>query len=168
MKRCPSSYYCLKVYEGSSTRPLAGWTTANPTIYRAGLAFQAMFPRSSRQTMTLVAGGIATIAALFPAFAFKLLGFVGLYGTILAPMGAVIFADWFLARRAGIQPFHAEKTGQSFNPAVLLAWIIPVSIAIYFIWARGVTPWYFPLPAWITCAILYLLFSRLFQKPSHP
>ena len=29
VKRCPSRYYCLKVYEGSSTRPLAGWTTLN-------------------------------------------------------------------------------------------------------------------------------------------
>ena len=27
---------------------VAGWTTANPTIYRAGLAFQAISPRSSR------------------------------------------------------------------------------------------------------------------------
>ena len=29
----------------------AGWTTANPTIYRAGLAFQAMFPGSNRTTV---------------------------------------------------------------------------------------------------------------------
>jgi hypothetical protein len=29
VKPCPSRYYCLKVYEGSSTRPLAGWTTLN-------------------------------------------------------------------------------------------------------------------------------------------
>ncbi|MFO7907453.1 MAG: hypothetical protein ACQESR_13635 [Planctomycetota bacterium] len=27
---------------------IAGWTTANPTIYRAGLAFQAIIPRTSR------------------------------------------------------------------------------------------------------------------------
>jgi predicted Zn-dependent protease len=29
VKRCASRYYCLKVYEGSTTRPLAGWTTLN-------------------------------------------------------------------------------------------------------------------------------------------
>ena len=29
VKRCPSPYYCMKVYEGSSTRNLAGWTTLN-------------------------------------------------------------------------------------------------------------------------------------------
>jgi hypothetical protein len=29
VKRCPSPYYCMKVYEGRSTRNLAGWTTLN-------------------------------------------------------------------------------------------------------------------------------------------
>jgi len=29
VNRCPSRYYCVKVYEGSSTRPLAGWATLN-------------------------------------------------------------------------------------------------------------------------------------------
>jgi purine-cytosine permease-like protein len=143
---------------------IAGWTTANPTIYRAGLAFQGIFPRCSRISMTLLAGGIATIAALFPALAFKLLGFVGLYGTILAPIGGVIFADWYLARRTGIAQFPAEESGAKFNLAVVFAWLIPVGIALWLITFHGVTPWYFPLPAWITCAGLYLLFSRLGSK----
>ena len=66
---------------------LAGWTTANPTIYRAGLAFQAILPKLSTAKVTILAGAIATIAGLFPAFAMKLLGFVALYGFILAPFG---------------------------------------------------------------------------------
>jgi purine-cytosine permease-like protein len=51
---------------------IAGWTTANPTIYRAGLAFQAIFPRSSRFKVTLITGMIAAVAGLFPAIAMKL------------------------------------------------------------------------------------------------
>ncbi|MGZ0654901.1 purine-cytosine permease family protein [Coraliomargarita sp. W4R53] len=140
---------------------VAGWTTANPTIYRAGLAFQAMLPGSTRLSMTLLAGGVATVAAVFPAFAFKLLGFVGLYGTILAPMGAVIFADWYFSRRIGVTQFHAEVAGRGFSKSVFLAWLIPVGISLYFIFAHGVTTWYFVLPSWITCGALFLLFSRL-------
>jgi len=140
---------------------VAGWTTANPTIYRAGLAFQAMLPGSTRLAMTLLAGGIATVAAVFPAFAFKLLSFVGLYGTILAPMGAVIFADFWLSRRFGIQPQHARHKGLGVSKAVLLAWLIPVGLSLYFIVAHGVTTWYFPLPAWLACGVLFLLFSRM-------
>ncbi len=65
---------------------IAGWTTANPTIYRAGLAFQGVMPKASRTAMTLVAGAIATIAGAFPNLSAQLLGFVGTYGTILGPM----------------------------------------------------------------------------------
>ena len=140
---------------------VAGWTTANPTIYRAGLAFQAMIPGSTRLSMTFLAGGIATIAAVFPAFAFKLLGFVGLYGTILAPMGAVIFADWYFSRRIGVVPFYAEASGHGFSKSVLLAWLLPVGVSVYLIFAHGITTWYFPLPAWIACGVLFLLFSRM-------
>ena len=35
---------------------LAGWTTANPTIYRAGLAFQAILPKLTTFKVTLLAG----------------------------------------------------------------------------------------------------------------
>ena len=68
---------------------LAGWTTANPTIYRSGLAFQAILPKWSITKATVLAGSVATIAGIFPSFAMKLLDFVAVYGFILAPVGAV-------------------------------------------------------------------------------
>ena len=37
-----------------------------------------------------VAMAIAMVASMFPAFAMQLLDFVGIYGTILCPVGAVI------------------------------------------------------------------------------
>jgi purine-cytosine permease-like protein len=80
---------------------IAGWTTANPTIYRAGLAFQAIVPRVSRFKVTLATGAAATVAGIFPAVAMQLLGFVALYGLLLMPMGAVIFVDFWLFERLG-------------------------------------------------------------------
>ena len=65
---------------------VAGWTTANPTIYRAGLAFQGAFPRLSRYRATMLAGAISTMAGAFPAIAMRLLDFVaqpGEFGTAL-------------------------------------------------------------------------------------
>ena len=64
---------------------IAGWTTANPTIYRAGLAFQGAVKKLTRPQATILAGLVSTAAGIFPAFAMNLLGFVGIYGTILAP-----------------------------------------------------------------------------------
>ncbi len=138
---------------------VAGWTTANPTIYRAGLAFQAMVPSVSRRSATLVAGGLATIAGVFPAFAWKLLGFVGLYGMILAPIGAVIFFNWHFRSKGDAIELHSRVFKGSFNFAVLLAWLVPVSVSLYFIQVKGLSPWFFTMPCWIACGCLYLLFS---------
>ena len=143
---------------------MAGWTTANPTIYRAGLAFQAMaqtvFPNVSRFWATFTAGVVATIAGAFPAFAWQLLGFVGLYGTILAPMGGVIFFDWYFRRGGDAKVFQEAKPASTFNLGVLLAWLIPVVPSFYLIVYRGYTAVNFVLPCWLICGILYLLFSR--------
>ncbi len=143
---------------------IAGWTTANPTIYRAGLAFQGMLPKLTVTQGTLLAGGIATIAGLFPAFAMKLLGFVALYGFVLAPMGAVIASDHFLAKWAGIKSHFAERTGIELNMAVLLAWILSVGIFYLLSTGAGIFLSFLTLPAWLCCGVLFLIFSIYFQK----
>ena len=97
---------------------LAGWTTANPTIYRSGLAFQTILPKWSISQSTLLAGGLATVAGIFPAFAMKLLDFVAVYGFILAPVGAIIVFEYYFADRYGVIKNYAEKNNTSFNKAV--------------------------------------------------
>jgi len=143
---------------------IAGWTTANPTIYRAGLAFQGMFPSISRSTGTVLAGTVCTTASIFPAFAMKLLDFVGIYGTILAPVGAVIVVDHFLADRFGILKNYAAKTGTSFNVAVLIAWLAPVGVAMYLYKFQGVFASYLPLPTFIACGTLFIVLTKMFNR----
>jgi len=143
---------------------LAGWTTANPTIYRAGLAFQAILPKLSTAKVTILAGAIATIAGLFPAFAMKLLGFVALYGFILAPFGAIIVFEHFFHKQAGIVKNYAEVANLSFNKSVFWAWAISFGI-FYFISVQfDVFLSFVTLPAWLLCGILFLVFSKYFQK----
>lgn len=143
---------------------LAGWTTANPTIYRAGLAFQAIIPKASTFWVTIIAGTIATIAGLFPAFAMKLLGFVALYGFILAPVGAVIVFEHFFAEKFGIQKNYAEVAEIKVNKAVLFAWAISFGL-FYFISVQfDVFLSFVTLPAWLLSGILFLIFSKRFQK----
>lgn len=144
---------------------IAGWTTANPTLYRAGLAFQGMFPKMSRVAGTLIAGVVCTVASVFPAVAMKLLDFVGIYGTILCPVGAVIVVDHYLAKRIGLPAEYAARTGTSFNVAVLLAWALPVLVALYFYRAHGVNSFFLPLPTWLACGVLYIVFTRLLNRP---
>ncbi|MCM5661660.1 purine-cytosine permease family protein [Galbibacter mesophilus] len=159
----PLAYNAIGVF-GIIAVVLAGWTTANPTIYRAGLAFQAIIPKTSTFWVTIIAGSVATIAGLFPAFAMKLLGFVALYGFILAPIGAIIVFEYFFGKKVGIQSFYAEKKSLNFNWAVLGAWMISFGV-FYFISVQfDVFLSFVTLPAWICCGVLYLIFSKFLQK----
>ena len=143
---------------------LAGWTTANPTIYRSGLAFQAILPKWSITQATILAGSVATIAGIFPAFAMKLLDFVAVYGFILAPVGAVIVFEYYFAERYGVIKNYAEKNNVAFNKSVFFAWLI--SFVLFFGWSQtqDVFLSFLTLPAWITCGGLFIIFSKVFQK----
>ncbi len=143
---------------------IAGWTTANPTIYRAGLAFQGVLPKSSRTAMTLAAGAVATIAGAFPNLSAQLLGFVGTYGTVLGPMGAVVFVDYYLMKKFGLSDEYAHQTGSAFNVAVLIAWGLPVAVGLYLIFMHDIFAAYAVIPAWIACGVIYLLLSKVTQQ----
>ena len=145
---------------------IAGWTTANPTIYRAGLAFQGIMPGTSRTVMTLVAGAVATAAGAFPNLSAQLLGFVGTYGTVLGPMGAVVFVDYWLIKKFGMQDELAHRRGLSFNIAVAVAWLLPVTVGLYLILWQGVFAAYAVIPCWIACGLLYVILSTVTQPKS--
>jgi purine-cytosine permease-like protein len=143
---------------------VAGWTTANPTIYRAGLAFQAIFPSSSRYRVTLLTGAIATLAGLFPAIAMKLLNFVALYGLILMPMGAVVFVDFWLSGTLGFRRNYAAASGTTFNWAAGLTWLATLAACVAIVNAGGIQIFFVGLPGWFVAAILYVVLSRLLQR----
>ncbi|MDA7778099.1 hypothetical protein N8902_02375, partial [Flavobacteriaceae bacterium] len=143
---------------------LAGWTTANPTIYRAGLAFQTLFPRRSTFWVTMLAGGVATTAGLFPAFAMKLLDFVALYGFILAPIGAVIVFQYFFASRFKIPNYLENPIKKNFNWNVLWAWLISITIFYGISLQMDIFLSFLTLPTWICCGLIYLILSKSLNK----
>jgi len=147
---------------------VAGWTTANPTIYRAGLAFQAIMPKRSRFAVTLGIGAVATLAGMFPAVAMKLLNFVALWGMILMPMGAIIFIDFWLIRRFGLQSNYAEKSRRQFNLAAALSWLITCLICSWLVLSGRMEIFFVSLPGWFLTAGLYVLLSFLYQKIWRP
>ena len=145
---------------------VAGWTTANPTIYRAGLAFQAIMPKKSRFAVTIGAGLLATFAGMFPAIAMRLLGFVALYGLILMPMGAVVFADFWIFPKLGLKQYYAEHRGLKINWAAGAAWLVTLAICVALVKSGNpVFQLYFvALPGWFIATALYIGLSKLMQK----
>jgi len=110
---------------------VAGWTTANPTIYRSGLAIQIVTPNWPRWVTTTIAFLTATFMAIFPAFVMNLLNFVALYGLILMPIGAVVFAEHWLFPLMGLEQYWAEKRKVMFNWPALITWIAVLLICLW-------------------------------------
>ncbi len=140
---------------------VAGWTTANPTLYRAGLAFQVATPNWKRWRVTLFTGVATTIAACFPALVMQLLDFVALYGLILMPMGAVIFTDFWIFPRLGLQRNYAETNGGLFRWPAFVAWVGSVAI----VFQMPLEIYFKALPAWFIAIAFYTLLSMVEQRP---
>lgn len=152
---------------------IAGWTTANPTIYRAGLAFQAIVPKASRFWVTFGTGMVVTTVGLFPFIAMSLLDFVAIYGLILMPMGAVIFTDFWLFPKLGLKQNFAEHSGIRFNWAAGAAWLVTMAICVGLINFLGhvqvggvyvFSKWFLALPGWFIAAAIYIALSRVIQS----
>lgn len=142
---------------------VSGWTTANPTLYRSGLALQVATPDWKRWKVTLVAGIVTTIAACFPALVMKFLDFIALYGLVLMPMGAVIFADFWLFPRLGLRSNNAEWSKKMFNWPAAIAWLGTLAICFMLpieIFFKG-------LPAWFIAVAFYTILSAIEQKSKH-
>ena len=78
-------------YAGIVCVVLAGWTTANPTLYRAGLAFQVATPNWRRWVVTLCAGVVMIITACIPAVLHQLRSHCGILRAVLYATGGFHF-----------------------------------------------------------------------------
>ncbi|ALM54300.1 purine-cytosine permease family protein [Halomonas huangheensis] len=143
---------------------IAGWTTANPTIYRAGLAFQAVIPHVSRFKVTIGTGLLTTFVAMFPGVAMQLLGFVALYGLLLMPIGAVIVLDFWVLPKLGLHSFHAEYAGKRLTLPVLGTWLITLAICLALVKFANIEIFFVALPGWFIAGVLFIALSFIAQR----
>ena len=115
---------------GARAVVIAGWTTSNPTLYRVGLALQAVTPNWSRAKVTLVAGIATTIIACFPFVFTGLLDYVAIYGLLISPVGAIVVTEHWIFPRTGLTRYWATRKGLTLNWAALLAWGLSVALAV--------------------------------------
>ncbi len=139
---------------------IAGWTTSNPTIYRAGLAFQSLNPKWSRTRVTIIAGTVTTVIACFPFVFTRLLDFVGLMGLILAPIGAVIVCEHWFFPRLGLTRYWSQYAGKNMNYAAIIAWVLSLAIA----WGlnqAGLHLFFLMPPTWIVATVIYVVIASM-------
>lgn len=139
---------------------IAGWTTANPTMYRAGLALQTATPNWARWKVTTVAGIITTIVAVFPLVFLRLLDFVALYGLILMPVGAVVFAEHWILPKFGIRQYRAELYKRFLNWQALVTWAFSLGI----VFVLPIDMFFKWLPGYFIAQLLYILLVILTDR----
>jgi len=153
--------YLILGWAGAIAVVVAGWTTSNPTLYRAGLALQIITPNWPRWLVTLLAGTITTAIACFPFVFIYLLDFVGVYGILLMPVGAIVVMEHWVFPLLGWQRFWATRRGQWLNLAAILAWAIGLTLALV-CWKMGWLHLFFlVIPVWFATAISYLILAGL-------
>jgi NCS1 family nucleobase:cation symporter-1 len=140
---------------------IAGWTTSNPTLYRAGLAFQAVTPGWPRWLVTLIAGTFTTAIACSPFVFTKLLDFVGYYGLLLMPVGAIVIVEHWIFPRLGLTQFWASRKKLLVNWPALLSWGIAIATALILEQTGTLHLFFLFVPVWLLTAVLYIIFASL-------
>jgi len=140
---------------------LAGWTTSNPTLYRAGLAFQAITPGWPRWLVTLMTGAATTIIACFPFVFTKLLNFVGIYGLLLMPVGAIVFVEHWIFPKIGLTRYWAARKKLWLSWPALFSWIIAIAVALFLERTGRLHLFFLFIPTWLLTSVLYTLSSAV-------
>lgn len=158
---------------GALTVVVAGWTTANPTLYRAGLALQALTPGWPRWLVTLAVGAVTTAIACFPFVFTYLLDFVFLYGILLMPMGAVVVMEHWVFSRLGLRPYWATEQNRAVNWPALLAWAAALAaVTVCWLAEAGGHPivhrFFLAVPIWFFTAILYTALAAFWGARKNP
>ncbi len=139
---------------------IAGWTTANPNLYRAGLAAQAVFPNIARQKITLAVGAVVVFGSCFPFIYRSILPILAYAGLVLVPIGGVVFAEQHIFPRMGMKSNWHRLKGAKDNMPALITWGICLvfGFGLNFI---NIMPFvYLFLPTWVLSIVCYTILAK--------
>lgn len=138
---------------------VAGWTTANPTLYRCALSINSFLPRLTHKQATYIVGICMTALACFPAM--QNIPMIALIlAWLTAGVGAICMMEEFVFPRIGYTKYFSMYREMNFNWAAVITWIVSVTFA-WVSFGFGLIDRYFISPfEWILAAVLYLLLAR--------
>ena len=150
--------YTLLGYTGLIAVIIAGWTTANPTIYRITLSFNVIFNKISRKNLTYIIGAVITGLACFPGVqsAADILTYLGL---AVEGVGAICVTEHFLFPKIGYTRYWNLYRKKEINVAATISW----GLSLVFIAAMLQTGMMHQnlvfIPAFFVAAISYVILA---------
>ena len=148
---------------------IAGWTTANANLYRAGLAGQAIFHKQSRQRVTFAVGVVTVVIACFPFIYKQILPLLTYAGLLVVPVGGIVFAEHFIFPRIGLTRYWAKYKGLTHSTPAVASWVLGLVFGFGLNYLQVMSFFYLFLPTWAFTIILYtILASRYGASESYP
>jgi len=139
---------------------VAGWTTANPNLYRAGLAAQAVFPNIARQKVTLVVGAVVVVGSCFPFIYRQILPILAYAGLVLVPLGGIVFAEQHIFPRLGYKSNWHRLKGVKDNMPALITWGISLVFGFGLDFLNIIPFVYLFLPTWFVSIVAYIILAK--------
>lgn len=148
---------------------VAGWTTANSNLYRAGLAAQAVFPEMSRTKVTLLVGLAVVGASAFPFIYQSMLPLLTYAGLILVPIGGIVFAEHQIFPRIGFTRYWARYKGLRHSVPAIGTWAISLVFG-FGLDVLNIIPFYYLfLPTWFVSIAVYIVLAKKYgASESYP
>ncbi|MCG7636285.1 MULTISPECIES: hypothetical protein [Alteromonas] len=148
---------------------VAGWTTANANLYRAGLAAQAIFKDKSRTTTTAVVGMVTVAIACFPFVFTKLLPLLTYAGLLVVPVGAIVFAEHVIFPRIGFTRYWAHYQSLTHSTPAVASWGLGLVFGFGLNVLDVMSFYYLFIPTWFfTIAVYTVLAAKYGAKQAYP
>ncbi len=137
---------------------IAGWTTANPNIYRASLAYGSVFQNISAKKLTYIVGVFMTVVACFP-ITMNIMTIVNIIVLVVPPVGAIVFAEHWIIPKLGGTRYWAMYKGWKINYAGLAAWVIALAFVAVMTVTKAMHSYFLFLPTYLLAMISYLILA---------
>ncbi len=155
-------------YAGLLGVVVAGWTTANPLIYRVTLSFNSVFPKFTYKKMTYMIGSVITVAACFPIVQ-RAADILTYQGILVVGIGAICIAEHFLFPRIGYTRYWNLYKKQDTNWAALISWGLSLILfAILFV-VQPIHQNFWFIPTFLVAFVSYIILAgAMGAKKAYP
>jgi NCS1 family nucleobase:cation symporter-1 len=138
---------------------IAGWTTANANLYRAGLAAQSIFVNHSRERATAIVGVVTVIIACFPFVFSQMLPLLTYAGLLVVPVGAIVFAEHMLFPKIGLTRYWAKYKNITRSVPAIASWAIGLVFGFGLNALDVISFYYLFIPTWFFTIIIYTVLA---------
>lgn len=139
---------------------VAGWTTANANLYRAGLAAQSIFVNHSREKTTAVVGVVTVIIACFPFVFSQMLPLLTYTGLLVVPVGGIVFAEHVLFPKIGLTRYWAKYQNISRSVPAIGSWALALIFGFGLNALDVMSFYYLFIPTWLFTIVTYTLLAK--------